>query len=159
MCEEMPAVKALNFLQTEVSSVVDHSDPEEAECFRALLTHLLNPAPLSPPVKEPVPPKIGSSPPKKRSRPSTPGGNWTDKLEDDEADYAHLTGSVSAHVLKSCEDPLERELRASDPQKLDEARFSQRNAVFESLLRFISEKDKQPCGSLLDMVDGDEGGL
>ncbi|KAF9467401.1 Muskelin N-terminus-domain-containing protein [Collybia nuda] len=159
MCEEMSAVKALNFLQTEVSNVVDHSDPEEAESFRALLTHLLSPAPPSPPIAEPVPPKTGPSPPRKWSRPTTPGGDWTDKLEDDNTDYAHLTGSVSVHALRDTEDPLERELRAGDPRKLNEARFTQRNAVFESLLRFISEKDKQPCGSLLDMVDGDEGGL
>ena len=42
MCEEQPAVKALRYLQTEVSEVVDHTDPEETSVFRSLLAHLLS---------------------------------------------------------------------------------------------------------------------
>ncbi|KAJ2920028.1 hypothetical protein MD484_g480, partial [Candolleomyces efflorescens] len=44
MCEEDPPVKALQFLQNEVSNVVDHKNAEEAETFRSLLTHLLAPS-------------------------------------------------------------------------------------------------------------------
>jgi hypothetical protein len=193
MCEEMPPVKALNFLQTEVSAVVDHTDAEEAEDFRSLLTYLLIPSGSSTPAirtKEPASDEEHvDSPPRKRSRSNTPDrshdhdrpdheGMWTDKLHEEEEDehaHSHSMRAVSAFALKGIEDPLERIIRwegsrdSEDTReqdgggggggKLSGARFSQRNAVFESLLEFVAESEKQPVGSLLDIIDGDEGGL
>ncbi|KAI6021604.1 Muskelin N-terminus-domain-containing protein [Pisolithus microcarpus] len=46
MCEDQPPLTALRYLQTEVADVVDHSDSEEADIFRSLLSHLLVVAPL-----------------------------------------------------------------------------------------------------------------
>lgn len=40
-------MRALQFLRSEVHAVVDHSDPDEAASFRALLAHLLT-APSAP---------------------------------------------------------------------------------------------------------------
>jgi muskelin len=40
MCEAEP-VRALHFLQTEVSAVVDHSNPTESRTFQDLLADLL----------------------------------------------------------------------------------------------------------------------
>lgn len=173
MCEEVAPVKALNFLQAEVSSVVDHNDPEETEVFRSLLTHLLAPAPTTFTPTSPIPSldadTVDSSPPRKRSRPNTPEEKWTDHLDDDDitpgtpkqaamnADRA--AQSVSAHALRAVEDPLERRVDSSSAESLSAARFTQRNEVFENLLEFISENDKQASGSLLDLVDVDEGGL
>jgi len=185
MCEEMPPVEALNFLQTEVSAVVDHTDAQEAEAFRSLLTYLLTPSGPSPPfarTKEPASEEEHVDlPPRKRSRSNTPNRDyedmWTDKLGDEyENDHAHSHSmrTVSAFSLKGIEDPLERVVRregsrggedAEDEEsvggdgRLSAARFSQRNEVFEGLLEFVAESEKQPEGSLLDLIDGDEGGL
>ncbi|THU94177.1 hypothetical protein K435DRAFT_966971 [Dendrothele bispora CBS 962.96] len=67
MCEEKPAVEALSFLRNEVSSVVDHSNPKEAETFRSLLTHLVMASPI-----DSLPTPDDEAPPRKRSRPNTP---------------------------------------------------------------------------------------
>lgn len=125
MCEEQPAVRALSFLQTEVSSVVDHSSMDEAALFRSLLTYLLNPT--------------------ARSRPITPGGisrgrdhghgrshqhqegsrkrsrsedDWTNRLSgesDEDVDISNGTSEASNWIttLTIGEDPLEQSLRAS----------------------------------------------
>ncbi|EIW83449.1 hypothetical protein CONPUDRAFT_89328 [Coniophora puteana RWD-64-598 SS2] len=52
MCEGERGVKALRFLQTEVSAVVDHASPEETAVFRSLLAHLLSSPSSSPPSPE-----------------------------------------------------------------------------------------------------------
>ena len=114
---------ALNFLQTEVYSVVDHSSTDEAASFRSLLTHLLNPT--------------------SRSRSTTPGSgarrqghghgqnhqhqdgsrkrsrsedDWTNRLSgesDEDVDMNNATseGSNGITTLTIGEDPLEQSLR------------------------------------------------
>ncbi|KAF8070082.1 Muskelin N-terminus-domain-containing protein [Lyophyllum atratum] len=178
MCEDAPPIKALSFLQTEVSAVVDHTDAEETNVFRSLLTHLLSPSIPSPssqpPSSAPSPysrlkssPSSDGSPPRKRSRPDTPDtdidGPWTDQLDEDESGATHGVRAVNPQALKEVEDPLEREVRDAEvgvgAGKLTAARFSQRNEVFESLLEFVTESEKQPTGSLLDVFGVDEGGL
>ena len=195
MCEEMPPVKALNFLQTEVSAVVDHSDAEEAEAFRSLLTYLLTPSRSVARTKEPASEEEhDESPPRKRSRSNTPDhnndhydhnndpdrldneGTWTDKLGDEDEDehvHSHSMRGVGISELKGIEDPMERIVRRERNRegedraergndsdgKLSGARFSQRNEVFEGMLEFVAQSEKQPEGSLLDIIDGDEGGL
>lgn len=152
MCEDTHAVKALGFLQNEVSSVVDHHDPKETEIFRSLLTHLLAPGPLSPSSPEETQPIGDDSPPRKRSRPNTPEEKWTNVLHTEEIPPAL---SVSADTLRSLADPMEHRLDDDmTPSKpLTQERFKQRNEVFESLLEFISDDAKQPSESLLDLVD------
>ncbi|KAF8134289.1 Muskelin N-terminus-domain-containing protein [Boletus edulis] len=218
MCEEQPAVKALRYLQTDVSDVVDHTDPEETSVFRSLLAHLLSPsAMLSKSVGgvEASVPGPGSSesksmdvdereeperePPKKRSRSNTPDDSevWTDVIDGEDEDVlaaSHAPTCESTHtytptrpptqacepvphawtpgkrgraVLSMDEDPLEARMRAEAdgtgrttvqaPGSVSAERFSQRTEVFERLLEFVGEEGKQPKGSLLDLVDAEDG--
>ncbi|KAG0701286.1 Muskelin N-terminus-domain-containing protein [Suillus ampliporus] len=171
MCEEQPAVKALRFLRTEVSAVVDHTNPEETCIFRALLGHL-----FSTPVTTDdgftecasAPKETATDfleePPKKRSRPNTPDEAWTSRLDDEDDDETPdvstsvlitSSGQKRRHVVLSMEeDPKERD---ASTKPLSPERFRQRTEVFESLLQFIGEDGKQPMGSLLDMVDAEDG--
>lgn len=173
MCEEQPAVKALRYLQTEVSDVVNHADPEETTVFRSLLAHLLSPSALTS-IGEP---SISSGrdavereePPKKRSRPNTPDEVWTNVIdEEDDIQRPSHTHSESIPrcltpakrnraVLQMDEDPEETKLREEGKKPVSAERFSQRTEMFENLLAFVGEEVKQPKGSLLDLVDADDG--
>ena len=182
MCEEMSPVTTLNFLQTEVAAVVDHTNHEEAESFRALLSYL-----LAPPATAPTPSHSRTSssaswsgksghtadapPRKKRTRPNTPVGTWTNKIDKDEimADFTRSistlvsaaerpvhANSVNAHVLRAEEDVEELKARDDVSSPVSGSRYAQRMEVFENLLRFISEENKQPSGNLLDMIIRDD---
>lgn len=183
MCEEQPAVRALSFLQTEVSSVVDHSSMDEAALFRSLLTHLLNPT-IRP---HSITPGSGGrgrvyehgqshqlqEGSKKRSRSED---DWTNRLSgewDEDIDMSNGTSEPSNGIttLTIGEDPLECSIRTSpsdtipDPKALSTAtstgqpsppspaRFKQRVEVFEALLEFIDENAKEPSGNLLDFIN------
>ncbi|KAF8550620.1 galactose oxidase [Imleria badia] len=174
MCEEQPAVKALRYLQTEVSEVVDHTNPEETSVFRSLLTHLLSPSAMIS-VGEPSIPSREvverEEPPKKRSRPNTPDGVWTNVIDGEDDDTPHashtppesiprasMPGKRSRAVLQMDEDPVETRLREEEGRKpVSAERFSQRTDMFERLLAFVGEEVKQPKGSLLDLVDAEDG--
>jgi len=190
MCEEVPPIRALNFLQNEVSSVVDHRSAEETEMFRSLLTHL-----LAPPVPTHTTEKMtsmsmtprhdrhphlhssdssnsttttalehedsreSSSRPKKRSRSDPDEGSegevWTSEI----ADYSEGFGNgSSSQRLRDVVDPQEAIIRdrggggAPGVPRLMGARYSQRTEVFEYLLKFIADSEKQPSDSLLDLV-------
>lgn len=123
MCEEQPAVRALSFLQTEVSSVVDHSSTDEAALFRSLLTHLFNPTTKT----RPIAPGSGTrrqgyghgqnyqhqEGSRKRSRSAD---DWTNRLSgesDEDVDMNNATSESSGGVttLTFEEDPLEQSLR------------------------------------------------
>ena len=120
MCEEQPAVRALSFLQTEVSSVVDHSCLDEAALFRSLLTHLLNPT-IRPHPATPSSSVRGRGQnhqhqegSRKRSRSED---DWTNRLSgesDEDIDMTNATGEGSNGVtaLTIEEDPLERDSRS-----------------------------------------------
>lgn len=131
MCEDVPALKALNFLQTEVSSVVDHSDAKEAEVFRSLLTHLLAPGETADATPSPTNPHGACG------QPGQLPAHTSSKLG----------MSISATGLQATVDPSE-----GGDQAANAARFKQRNEVFESLLDFISDDAKEPHGNLLDIV-------
>jgi hypothetical protein len=190
MCEEVAPIRALNFLQNEVSNVVDHKSPEETEMFRSLLTHLLAPAPVPPPSTEKMASmstsshhrhsfssdsskstttttslehedsRESSSRPKKRSRSDLDEGSegdvWTNEIAEDDAQGFSNGGSMQR--LRDMVDPLEVMIREEDdggpePQSyLTGARYSQRTEVFEQLLKFITDGEKQPSDSLLDLV-------
>lgn len=173
MCEEQPAVKALRYLQTEVSDVVDHTNPEETSMFRSLLAHLLSPSALI----SVGDPSISArdvaereEPPKKRSRPDTPDEVWTNVIdgEDDDAQHPSHPSAESVSrsstpakrnrtVLQMEEDPEETKLREEGRKPVSAERFSQRTEMFESLLAFVGAEVKQPKGSLLDLVDAEDG--
>ncbi|KAF9526572.1 Muskelin N-terminus-domain-containing protein [Crepidotus variabilis] len=215
MCEDMPPVKALNFLQKDVSSVVNHKNRDEERQFRALLTHLLSPIKSPPP--EPLPTKTpftrrvttgdlsvnfpalkredtreGSPRPKKRSRPekdkdvdpdaestvsvmsaksssSEESGVWTNEIPadlpvdenapalDGKSPPSSATSSTfEARHLREVVDPIESNIRGEDAQKerpLSGTRYTERTEVFEALLKFVDEGERQPKESLLDLVD------
>lgn len=173
MCEEQPAVKALRYLQTEVSDVVDHTNPEETKVFRSLLKHLISPS-ASVSTGDP---SISArdvvereEPPKKRSRPDTPDEVWTNVIDGEDDDTQHpshpSTESIprsstpakrNRAVLQMDEDPEETRLREEGKKPVSAKRFSQRTEIFESLLAFVGEEVKQPKGSLLDLVDAEDG--
>ena len=173
MCEEQPAVKALRYLQTEVCEVVDHTNPEETSVFRSLLAHLLSPSAMlsagesSTSSKEAV---EREEPPKKRSRPNTPDEVWTNVIDgdDDETQQPSHTppestprasppGKRTLAVLQMDEDPVETRMREEGRRPVSAARFSQRTDMFERVLGFVGEEVKQPQGSLLDLVDAEDG--
>ena len=193
MCEEVPPIRALNFLQNEVSSVVDHRSAEETEMFRSLLTHLLAPVPVPTHATEKLvsqstsshhdrhspsyssdssssttttaleheDSRESSSRPKKRSRPDPDEGSegdiWTSEIADCSQGFSN--GS-STQRLQDMVDPLEAMIRgegdrggAPGMSQLTGARYSQRTEVFEYLLKFIADSEKQPSHSLLDLVE------
>ena len=200
MCEEVPPIRALNFLQNEVSSVVDHRSAEETEMFRSLLTHLLTPpAPVVPThttekmtstststssrhnrhsplhssdssnsttttVLEHEDSRESSSRPKKRSRSDPDDGSESEVWTSEIADYSEGfgNGSSSSQRLRDMVDPQEAMIRGEDGRvggggasgvpRLTGARYSQRTEVFEYLLKFIADGEKQPADSLLDLV-------
>lgn len=168
MCDDQAPVKALNFLQTEVSSVVDHTSMEEAAHFRSLLTHLLNPAAKS----SPSMPQSGGTRragddhqegPRKRSRSED---TWTSKLDDEEDDPADehnfhsrpAGGSWISDLISGMEeDPVEVDLRRdSGTTAPSPDRFKQRTEVFEALVTFVDEYAKEPEGSLVDRLSRDD---
>jgi len=186
MCEEESPVKALNFLQIQVSSVVDHSNTKETEMFRLLLTHLLTPSPsplLSSSSKGQSRPHSTSTPssassiehedsrevstrPTKRSRAEREdSGVWTNEIPV-EGDSFEVGGG--AQMLRDMVDPLEAIIRggvgggegvaessSATMSTLMGARYSQRTEVFEGILNFINDGEKQPSESLLDLVERD----
>ncbi|KAK7468576.1 hypothetical protein VKT23_003080 [Stygiomarasmius scandens] len=176
MCEEKPAVQALGFLQNEVSSVVNHSNPKEAEIFRSLLTHLVMASPL-----DSLPTPDDEAPPRKKSRPNTPeaesasangvttnGANGSTNGSTAIKAFSRpgINLGVDKEKLQSTADPMEHDLTlgstsgSSDHlsghrKPLSQKRFEQRNEVFESLLEFIAEEAKQPDEGLVDLMDFD----
>jgi len=179
MCEDSAPLKALQFLQTEVSSVVDHKNAKETEVFRSLLMHLLSlPPPPSPTTTteatEPPPEMVrtpsdssestgsestatslreGSTRPRKRSRGSGNWG-WTNELgleDEGEAGSPDVGVRSSVQALRGVPDPIE----GPAGEELSAERYAQRMEVFEGLLEFVGdgEGEKQPSESLLDLVE------
>ncbi|KAF6763348.1 Mei4-dependent protein 6 [Ephemerocybe angulata] len=204
MCEQEEPVKALQFLQNEVSSVVDHANPAEAETFRSLLTHLLAPQPAASILSLPARLSRTAAAPsgdswssslassrdssnsrggKSNSSDGSNGGTWTSHLPGEEergegevdADgdaYMAAPGRGTADTLRGIIDPLEIAAskaaargdggkQSSDasilegPMSLTAERYKQRTDVFNNLLRFVAESQKEPVGDLLDMVNQD----
>ncbi|KAF8199760.1 Muskelin N-terminus-domain-containing protein [Mycena galopus ATCC 62051] len=158
MCEDVSHVKALNFLRTSVFPVLDQDDPVETESYRGLLSYLFAPAS---PVMSSHPhlktPSSGSehedSPPRKRSRPNTPR---TARCRRPPTALAEVEVKMKippfdVQLVRETEDPEERK---DGGTAVSQARFQQRNALFEALLEFVSEEGKQPSGSLVSALDG-----
>ena len=168
MCEDATPVQALAYLQTEVSSVVNHSNPEETDIFRSLLSHLLTPP--SKPSSASTPPEsvelaIQNGEASARSSEDVPGRAvydedevMTDAAELAEAETQERNGVGEVlPVISLQEDPEERTLSGGHSSPSPE-RYKQRTEVFESLLRFVCRtgRVKQPEGSLLDVLGNEE---
>ncbi|KAL0072308.1 hypothetical protein AAF712_000070 [Marasmius tenuissimus] len=153
MCEDSPAVRALAFLQNEVASVVNHSDAGEAESFRILLTHLLSsqsiPASPSVPARDVQEHSDETLPPRKRTRPNTPEAS-------PERTSGAQVGITDVHSASPRKNVAERMTEIRDPLEpstgaLSEKKFQERNEMFEQILQFINDDEKQPTGNLLDL--------
>ncbi|KAI0373966.1 hypothetical protein BV20DRAFT_936559 [Pilatotrama ljubarskyi] len=142
MCEDQPSIKALTFLQTRVSEVVNHSDPEEAKDFRSLLSaHLLSAFPRAA--------AENSSP----SRPTTESGRGSTRADSPPPRKRSRSNSPTAgdkSVIRWEKDPIEVDGSGPSPE-----RFRQRTEMFERLMAFINEDAKQPDQNLVDMISGD----
>lgn len=148
MCSTKPAIESLAFLQSKLATVVDHSDREEAEQFRSLLTCIL------------APPSPDGEPPLKRFRADEEGDDGEEgessptSVATGEAEAATAASppprtTVSAEYMLGIPDPSEKAGSSGLPGRA----FEQRTAVFESLLEFVDQEAKQPTGNLLDLVD------
>lgn len=159
MCEDSSPVAALTFLQNDVSAVVNHDDPEEANAFLPLLSHLLSRSPVAPVL--PLASATSSDPTRSVDSPTSTdsgSGEWTSSLQTDEDaemgdSYANLTSSEAMFGSTNAtgDDPYELQLRGG--KRLSDARFNQRTEVFEGLLRFVDNAEVQPWESLLDVLD------
>ena len=179
LCAEAPAVKALSYLQTEVSAVVDHGDEEEARLFRSLLAHLLAPPPPGStkklaadnrpsrlqPLVEKYTPEEGSPMKVVPTESETNGHTREVDVEecmrvDRQPVQEHGTAdSVGGDALRPAvsmeEDPIEREVNGGKPPSSE--RYKERTTVFEQLMAFVNEDAKQPDKDLFSMVNSDRG--
>lgn len=161
MCEESAPIKALGFLQTDVSSVVDHNNDTEASDFQSLLVHLFA-APAPPPVAaltQNIPSENESRIPTPSSSGCSGEGPWTNgSAQASEEDAMMADASTEAvgersDTFMGVNDPYEVALRGD--AALSDERFQERTKVFEKLLTFVNPECKQPEGNLLDIL-GDE---
>jgi len=163
LCEDASPMKALSYLQNEVSELVNHDDPEEASLFRSLLTHLLAPSARS----IPSAPASRTSR-RKRTRSAEPEEKVARQRESGEDDDAMVDGTSSSQmrvevrrsiekprsVFTFEEDPGERAL-SEGAQPPSPARYKQRLEVYEKLMKFVNADAKEPDKSLLDLISFD----
>lgn len=140
MCETETSLTALQYLQSEVSSVVNHHSEKESAAFQKLLTFLLS-RPMSP---------IAPSRPQ-----SLPHPTDHHKAVEDAADVDMSEDAATAADSKAF--PLSGAMaRASlggeaDGTRSDEL-YNQRLKCFDSILEFVDPKAKQPKTDLVDLV-------
>ncbi|KAI0744125.1 Muskelin N-terminus-domain-containing protein [Daedaleopsis nitida] len=164
MCEDGSPIKALTFLQTRVSSVVNHEDPEEARIFRSLLSAHLLAAPARSSVSAASSSRPASSlgfgaggPGTGPSSPSASAPGATAGASSSRASGVGSGPDVGSAALRFDEDPLEAAANAagaSAPPPSPE-RYRQRTQMFERLLGFVNAEAKQPDESLMEMWSGD----
>lgn len=151
MCEDDTLVKALSYLKTEVSAVVDHSNPEEATLFRSLLSHLLTPSSTSSSSNLPVC--------KKRSRTDSPTPMNEDEdmvVVEPESSTRGAENQLSKPRLRLYEEDSSEATIRGDAAVPSVARYKQRTLVFEELLKLVNEDAKQPERDLLDLINVDQ---
>ncbi|THH29268.1 hypothetical protein EUX98_g4922 [Antrodiella citrinella] len=158
MCEDTPPVTALAYLQTEVSSVVDHSDSEEARVFRSLLSHLLTPAPKLMPGLTPLEHSNSATQKRKRSPEEVMIVDEDEVMEEEPEDATDRDNGMDAepiHPVVSFQRDATEELSDVDHPYPSPERYKQRTEVFEQLMKFINEDARQPEQNLWDMIDVD----
>jgi hypothetical protein len=141
-------VEALNYLQTDVSSVVDHDDENESAVFRGLLEHLLTPASLA---EDTQPQANGADEPGEDESAGDDASAGSETPKSSSSPPSHLRQTLCA-----AEDPVERQTGVESESRKTPvlgARYTQRTEVFESLLEFVGNEDKQPQGDLVELVE------
>lgn len=146
-------MKALAYLQTEVSSVVDHADPEDSRIFRSLLSHLLSPST--------APSEAALT--RKRSREDDSPAKPSVTLDEDDpmappaspVRSPSTSTSASRSVISLEPDPEETNIGIAAP--VSPARFKQRTEVFEQLMVFVNADAKQPDKDLARLINVDFG--
>ncbi|EPQ57092.1 galactose oxidase [Gloeophyllum trabeum ATCC 11539] len=153
MCEDDTAIEALNFLRDEVSSVVDHTCPEEEDVFQSLLSHLVAQSPRVTSIRDSSSARQLTDDIPSMSFPlgdadveMSPPPDATDSPESS-------SGPTRQPPLTWEEDPKEKAERGDGPV-LSAERFKQRTEVFERILTFINEGAKQPDDDLIHLIDG-----
>lgn len=109
MCQTRPTLVALDYLQTTLASVVDHTDAAEASSFRLCMTALL----------------------------SAPASNNCEVATAE--DVSILTDGESTSSLEG------------DSAEVDEKLYAQRQHLFEQLMDFVPDEDRQPREDLKDI--------
>lgn len=142
-------MKALAFLQAEVSSVVDHSNAEEAEAFRNLLSHLLSLPPGGNPSTAAT--DLGED----KDTPMRSSASTPLPRQDEEIVNAAAVGQQSPETAVTYEEDPAEAAMGVDPRP-SPARFRQRTQVFERLLTFVNADAKQPEKNLLDLINTDD---
>ena len=149
LCEDSTPIKALSYLQTEVSAVVDHSDAEETRIFRSLLSHLFSPVATETP------------PSKKRTRDEYASEDTSKPSDED--DLMQEDGSADSQdtATPTTSTPGVR-IHENLPEKTSEGsglptpnRYKQRTDVFEKLMAFVNADAKQPEKDLIRLINVD----
>ena len=122
MCRVQPTLSALSYLQTTLSSVVDHTDEAEASAFRACMASLL-------------------------AAPASNNAYEDDIMTDEDGDDA---SSMSASLMSVRPAPLPD--GDAEGFELSSELFAQRHALFEELLEFFPDLERQPREDLKNMA-------
>lgn len=127
MCEDGSTTEALQYLQSDISALVDHQDEDEISVFRGLLSLLL-------------------------SRPSTPyGANPVQSPHTHDIEMTDVLRSATTDPVPVTQQQL---VTQTASEVRDRQRHAQRTAIFEELLAYIDPKAKQPRADLVDLVRG-----
>ena len=111
MCQTRPTLVALDYLQTTLASVVDHTDAAEASSFRLCMTALL----------------------------SAPASNNCEVAMTEDGSIVTSEDAESASSVEG------------DIAEVDEVLYGQRQKLFEQLLDFVPDEDRQPREDLKDL--------
>lgn len=135
MCSNESTIVALQYLQSEISAVVDHQDEEESAAFRGLLSLLLS---------RPSTPILSMTTPS----PSPPPIPDASASLDDSRMHDLEGPPITTTTMTNGKD------RSSDAMKgnEDDELHKQRTAVFDRLLTFVDPRAKQPKADLVDLV-------
>lgn len=136
MCETESSLAALQYLQQEVSAVVNHNDDEESAAFQRLLSVLLS-RPMSP--ISPTAPQLPLPHPTDNTHLRQLNGTSYDADVEmqDEAFVSAPSTAITSPVT----------FMYTSPQL-----HAQRLAAFDQLLEFIDPRAKQPKTDIMDLV-------
>lgn len=138
MCETVPSVQALTFLQQDVHAVVDHFSDEETATFRALQSHLFDKTLFS---------RAALTDPSNEDIDMTDTGDTNhDPKESTSRHYDRRTMPGTPELEK---DEEEGDTRLELTPEL----FRQRTFAFESLLELINVDAKQPSTDLINLAE------
>jgi len=127
MCEDGSTIEALQYLQSDISALVDHQDEDELSVFRGLLSLLL-------------------------SRPSTPHGE--NPAQPPRTRDIEMTDILRSTTTEPAPVTQQQSVAPKASETRDRQRHAQRTATFEELLAYVDPKAKQPRVDLVDLVRG-----